>query len=29
MTGTVPPVNDWDAEHALDADQARHLLAGR
>jgi aminoglycoside phosphotransferase (APT) family kinase protein len=23
----VPPVNVWDAEHALDADQARQLLA--
>jgi aminoglycoside phosphotransferase (APT) family kinase protein len=25
----VPPVNVWDAEHALDADQARQLLAAQ
>jgi hypothetical protein len=25
----VPPVNVWDAEHALDADQARRLLSGQ
>lgn len=25
----MPPVNVWDAEHALDVDQARRLLAGQ